>query len=208
MWPGAVSPAAKDGDRNAVTGRHIVAGMEPNLPGRQQLRVVQAYDEVGLGKTCVQSVLEHGLGALLNLFRRLADHDQRSVPSLAVLCHQLGGTNPGRHVRVVPAGVHYRNGCAGGILRRHRAGIRQSGLFRHRQGIHVGAQHYCRSRPILQHGHYACAPDPGGYVIAKAAHALGQFGRSLFFLKGKLRVAMQVDVERLDRRVNSSYLLG
>ena len=85
-----------------------------------------------------QAFLEHELGPMVALLARL-EHEQDATGDLVpALGEQGGSTGEHRRVGVVPAGVH-RIVDPGGEL--------ETGVLRHREGVHVAAQQHRRSRP-------------------------------------------------------------
>ena len=172
--------------------------MIADRPRRHRVVVVQRQREVGTGEAGEEAVVQHGRCARAAFFGRLADHDQRAAPAIAVLGHQPGGAGPRRHVEIVSARVHDRRRLPGGVGRHHRAGERQSRFLRHRQRVELGAHHRGRSRAVLHHGDNARAAHAGRDVEAERLHARRQLGCRLRFLERQLRVAMEIDIQRLD----------
>src|SRR5580704_288914 len=158
--------------------------------------------EVRLRKTRKQSFLDHGCGAADTLFRRLTYIDKGSAPAVFILRQQSGGSDADRHVEIVSASVHHRDLSAAVIMGSDMARVSQAGFLRDGQSVEFGAQHDDRAGAILENTDDARAAKPGRNVISELPQLLGDFGSSLLFVIGKLGISVQVDIERLDLRID------
>jgi hypothetical protein len=159
---------------------------------------VNTNDEVRLGESCEQTIVQHRGGAAAAFFRGLTDQHQRAVPPIAVRRHPGGGARPRRHVQVVSARVHHGNGLSRRVAARCRARERDARLLGDRQGIELGPQHRGWPGAVSQQRDDAGLADAGGHVEAERLEAIGeQCGRSRF-LKTQLRMLVKIPVQRLE----------
>ena len=178
----AMRLAAGDGHRIAVGRGH----QRPRAPGdgaRLHAREdVQAEHRVGLGIS-ERPLLDHRLGAPglagagLEVGRAfLGGLEQEHDLAGQVLLHpreDLGGRHQDRHVRVVAAGVHDRDGLAA-VGAGRLALERQAEIFLHRQRVHVGPQR--NGRPGLaafEDADDAGLGDAGLYLHAELLQMVG-----------------------------------
>ena len=175
--------------------------------GRRECRVVNRKRVVGFREAREEPVLEHGGRALDALLGRLADVDERAVPAVFILDEQGGGAHAGRHVQIVPAGVHHRNFDALIVVGGGVAGVGEFGLFKHGQRIKFGADHHGGSGPVLEHTHYSGITNVGGDFETEFPELVGNLGGRLFLMQREFGSAMQVFVERAHRGVDGADLL-
>ena len=145
-------PDAENLDVHAFRVGHREPFDETYFTSRDTGAAMQADAKVGHPKALVQAGFEHELCAGANFFGRLADHEQGAFPEFFVIGHETGRSKPGRHVHIVPAGVH-GPGFLPVVLDFDLAGIVEVGLFQHGQGIHVGAVQDCRAFPVFQYAY-------------------------------------------------------
>ena len=72
-------------------------------------------------------------------------------------------------MHVVPAGVHHWHFRAVTALPVAGARVRQAGLLKHREPVHVGPQQYGRALPVGEHADDAGAAYRGGDLVAEAS---------------------------------------
>src|SRR5260221_14586113 len=106
------------------------------------------------------------------------------------------------------AGMHHWHFHAAVIMCGDMAGIRETRLLRDGQSIEFGAQHDHGAGAVLENTHYTCTADSGGNVVSELAKLVSDFSRSLLLMIGKLGIAMQVEVERFDLRIDGIDLIG
>jgi len=116
--------------------------------------------DVGLAEPIEQAIVDHGPGALSELLSRLEDQDQRALPCVGVLGESSGGSQQAGDVHIVAAGVHNRHIVAVAIGSTRCAGIRQSGLFFHRQSVHIGTQQRVAPPPFCNTPTTPVPPTP------------------------------------------------
>src|SRR5260370_5322925 len=87
-------------------------------------------------------------------------------------------------------------------------GVRETLFLRDGQGIEFGAQHDHRARAVLENPDHAGAAKSGGDVVSELAKLVGDFGRSLLLMIGKLGIAMQVEIDRFDLGIDGLDLGG
>ena len=215
----AVAADAGNLDVDAVDIRHHIAGTDAKLTSRKRGIVVQTDDMIGLGEAREQAVLDHAERAEADLLRGLSDHDQRALPVGLAGDEIARGSDPDRHVQVVPAGVHHAGlFTAPGRVARLR-GVRQAGLLDERQPVHVGADHERGAGTVLEHCDEAVAADavldlavvllrtrldPGiaearRHLEAKPLHFGGEHSGRALLLEGKLGIGVQMFVELAKR---------
>ena len=102
---------------------------------------------------------------------------------------------------VVATGVHHGHDLARIVLGDDGARIGQTGLLLDRQRIHVRAHQHGRSLSIAKDTDDAVAADVLGDLETESAQASGKLRGSLLLVPGKLRVAMQVQIQRVERRI-------
>ena len=156
-----------------------------------------AEHDSGCGKAGEESVINHGLGAGRRLLRRLEDRHQGPPPRRACLCEHGRCSHQPRHVHVVAAGVHHRHGLAVVVGSRDRAGIRQAGLFPHRQRIHVGAQHDHGPVAVVQQTNDPRLPNSRGHVKTVGAEPIRRQAGRACLLHGQFGMRMHIGVEGL-----------
>ena len=142
-----------------------------------------------------QSVVEHAAGALAALFGRLTDEHDRARPADLVAGQILGHADQVGHVDVVAAGVHHADRRAVLVLHLDLRGVGQAGVLDDRQRIEIGPQHQRRPGAVLEHAHDAVAADAGVHFDAGLFPELGQPGGGFLFLRGQLRLLVQVAVK-------------
>jgi len=157
---------------------------------------VLAKHDVGHGDPLVQAVVDHGPGALARLFGGLEDEQQRAAPGGAGRGQFRRGAEQAGDVHVVAAGVHHRDVGAVGVLRAPGARVRQAGLLKHREPVHVGPQEHHRTGPVGEHADHAGAADAGDDLIAEASQAFRDDARRPVLGERELRMSVQVTVER------------
>jgi hypothetical protein len=81
------------------------------------------------------------------------------------------------------------------IARTSGAGVRQAGLFFHRQRVHVGAQHDDRAVAVAQHTDHAMPTDLARDFGASQPEFRCDPGGGVFFLKRKLRVRVPMAIQ-------------
>ena len=148
---------------------------------------------IGLGESLQEPVGDHGARALHRLLRRLAEHHQRAAPAVPGPRQERGRAGPGRHVRVVAAGVH-RAG--------HRAGVGQAGLFLDRKRIQLGAQQHRRPLAVAEHAHHPRLADAGRHLVSQPAQLVGQAGGGLFLAQRQLGMPVQIEIESVELRID------
>ena len=163
--------------------------------------VVQGDDKVGAGKFREQTCAQHRARADDAFLGGLADHDERAVPLVAQAGEQPGGAGEDGHVQVVAAGVHDGHVVAGKVGDAHFAGVGQAGFLGDGQGVELGADHQRRAAPVFEHAHHAGAAEVFCHREASRAKFGGDAGGSVFLHQRKLRVTVQVLVERIERCV-------
>jgi hypothetical protein len=99
-------------------------------------------------------------------------------------------------VHVVPAGVHHRDLGAIAVLHPPGTRVRQAGLLKHREGVHVGAQQHGRAVPVREHPDHAGAAHRGRDLVAKASQPFRDDARRPVLGERKLRMRVQVAVQR------------
>jgi hypothetical protein len=162
---------------------------------RGQGHDVLAEHDVRHREPRVQAVIDHRLRALADLLRGLEDEQQRPVPgAFAGLRGQVRrGAEQAGDVHVVAAGVHHRDVR---VFRPVGARVRQAGLLKHRQPVHVGAQQHRRPGPVRQHADHAGAAHPGRDLVAEFAQAFRDDPGRPVLGEREFRVGVQVAVER------------
>jgi len=154
--------------------------------------------DVGLRHPVVQTVGDHRLGAAALLLGRLEQDHERARPGVTVGDQAFGRAEQAGDVDVVPAGVHHRHVVALGIGAAGGAGVRQPGLLRHRQPVHVRAQQHRRTGAVLQHADHAGATDAGSDGDAESIKRLGDDARGAMLLEGQFGVRVQVAINRVE----------
>ena len=109
---------------------------------------------------------------------------------------------------IVTAGVHHRHGCAGVSLGRDLAGVLQTRLFFHRQGVHVGAQHHRWPFTVVHDGDDTGLAHAGRDLVPECLQHIRQLSCGLLLVHRQLGMLMQIKVERIDLRVNGGNLIG
>ena len=163
---------------------------------------MQGEREVRAREAREQPVGQHRRRATEGFFGRLANHDECAAPAVAVLGHHPGRAGPGRHVEVVPAGVHHWRGRSVRAGNNDVAGEGESGFLFDWQGIQFGPQHYGRTRAVLHNRDDARSADRRRDVEAKRLRARGQLRRGLCFLECEFGVLVKVDVEAFDIQID------
>ena len=124
---------------------------------------VQGKAEIGLWKSCEQTLPQHRHGARTDFFGRLGNEHQRAAPLVFQANQRPGRSHPARHVNVVAATVGHEcfTSLPGGLV---AARIGKAGLLFHRQRIEFGAHHDGGAIAILvdrnQSGLADAAPSP------------------------------------------------
>ena len=126
------------------------------LPGRD----VEGEREVGPADAVVEPVGDHRGGPRDPLLGGLADQDEPPAPGAAERPHGPGQADETRHVKVVTAGVHDRDGSTAGGRAGGAARVREPGRLLDRERVHVGPDEERRARPLIEDGRDAVAPDP------------------------------------------------
>ena len=153
-------------------------------PGRhRRCRVMEGQHVIGLWKPLVQSVFQHRESAETQLFGRLQDHDQRTLPFVLALSQKLRRADEAGHMRVVSAGMHHAGRHTAGGRGHDCARVRQSGLLDNRQTVHIRAQHDSGPVAVFHDGNNAGLSDALGHFEAEIAHACCQLGGSLVFFE-------------------------
>ena len=200
---GAMPAFAVNRDAHGIRIGVVDAGSDRGHSRRQFVAHVQSHRHIRLGESGEQSVAYHALRAADGFLSGLANQEQRSVPCILAVRHDLGCTQNCRHVQIVPAGVHHRNVATGVVCGAHFAGVGKAGFFFDGERIQFGAQHDGRARSVLEYGHYSGAAHPLGDLISGAAPAGGKLGRSLCFMRRQFGVLMQIEVERVSVRIDA-----
>ncbi len=125
-----------------------------------------------------------------------------------MLDHPFRGAAPRGHVQVVTAGVHDGHRRPGEILRDHRARERNAGLLRHGQRIELGSKHDRRAGTVSQETDNAGAADARRHLVSERLETRGELRGGLHFLKGQLRIAMDVLIEDLQVGVVGVNICG
>jgi hypothetical protein len=113
-----------------------------------------------------------------------------------MLGKNAGQADEVRHVQIVPTGVHHPGPRAVGRGDLHGRGIREAGLFGHRQSIQLGAKHDNGPAAILQDADDPVAADAGRYLEADGLELSGDARCRFHFFKRNFRMAMKMFVER------------
>src|ERR1700722_11456319 len=168
---------------------------------------MERENEVRLGKLGEESGTKHGLCAADGFFGGLADQDDRPAPAILKLRQHARGAEKNRHVQVVAASMHYADFATARTRRSYVAGIRQSGVLNNRKRVHVGSNVHHWPRPIFQDRDDAVRIEAWlsvlaemiGDFVAGFLQVRGDQRRSLFFLRRKLRIFVQMFVRRQQR---------
>ena len=153
---------------------------------------MQGQGVVGLREPLEEAVVEHHAGPGPDLLGRLTDEHQRPAPAVLQAGQRAGRADPAGHVHVVAAGVHDADLVAGLVAGADGAGVGPAGLFRHRQGVQVGADQDGRAGAVFEDGDDAVAADVGRHLKPDLAQFVGQTAGCLAFLGRKLRVGVNV----------------
>ena len=195
MGVSAVTANAVHGDIHHIRIGHHPARDVTDLTRGQSGQGVQREVVIGRAETFEQTVGEHGPGAGAALLGRLHNHHQATAPlALSLLQRQRRGHDHG-HMHVVAAGVHHRYLATVEFRGPHLAGVRQTGLLGHGQGVHIRAQQHARPLAIVQNRHQTVAAQPGGHAKTRLAQRRRQGRGRLFLLERKFGMAMQGFVE-------------
>ncbi len=124
---------------------------------------------VWFAKALVKIVGQHRRRALDHLFSRLADEHQCAVPLALALGHLFRHADQHGHVQIVATGMHHRYRLSIRPRLGHVARELQAGFLRHRQGVHIGADHQPRPGSVLEDRDYAVRLRAVGIF----AHMLG-----------------------------------
>ena len=178
------------------------------MPSLQIGFVVKTEREIGFAKSIIEAGLEHCPRSADRFFRRLPDEHDRSRPLILQSLQRACGPDERRHVRIVAAGVHHVNFSAVVILGCDFARVRKSGVFFDRQCIEVGAHQDGRAGAIFHDAHDAVTFKIGVIVFAEVlrhfasnrAQFLRDQRRRLFFPSGKLGMAVDIFINRQQRR--------
>ena len=93
----------------------------------------------------------------------------------------------------MPAGMHDRHHVAGDrVLLHHLRCVFQTGLFLHRQAIHIRPHHHHGAVTVFQHGDDTGTAHPFGDVKAGVSQLPGHACRSLVLYQRKLRIAVKM----------------
>jgi len=187
-----VAADAVQGDVELVAAGHAASGAHRHGAGGPHREHMGADQQLRLGHPVVEAVVDHGLGALDQLFRRLGDQHQGAGPGVAGLSHHFGDAQQPADVGVVAAGVGDVGFAA--VIERDllAAGVVQAGVLLHRQAVHVAAEHHHRAVAVFQHRRHAGAADAGVHLVAQFFEALAdQFG-GFGLLEAQFRVGVQV----------------
>ncbi len=193
--PKTVIVTASDIDRKA-------AGMIADRPRRHRVVVVQRQRDVRPREAGEQAVVQDRQRPAAPLFGRLGEQHQRPVPRVPVFGHHPRGPAPGRHVDVVAARVHDVRGLPAGVGYDRLARERQPCLLLDRERVELGAQHHGRTVAVLQDGHDARAADARRHVVSQRGGPRRQQPGRARLLERQLGMAVQVDVQGFDVRVD------
>mmetsp|Transcript_6684 Transcript_6684/g.27966 ORF Transcript_6684/g.27966 Transcript_6684/m.27966 type:complete len:537 (-) Transcript_6684:250-1860(-) len=195
-----VAAAPLEGDLEGVGRRHRRARPVLHASVRGLARGVDGQGHFGLGETGEQAVRDHRVGALQDLFRRLGDEHQPAAPAVLQRDHGARRAHPGGHVHIVAAAVGDEALAAVG----HGLGaarIGQAGLFFHGQRVEFGTNHNGGAGAVLEDRDQPGLADALGHREAQRAHLGRELGGRAHLLEGDLGVAVDVLVERLQRRI-------
>src|SRR3982074_2374723 len=98
--------------------------------------------------------------------------------------------------------MSYGNIVSGIVLRVNLAGIYESGFLLHRKRIQLSAQHDRVARPVAEDCNDAGAAHPLSDLVSEGAQLGRQLRRRSDLMARKLRVLMQLNVERVSCRVH------
>ena len=122
---------------------------------------------------------------------------QRSLPRAS----KVAAPTQRRHVDVVSAGVHDRHRRAALVLRGDLAGVAKPGLLLDRKPVELRAQQHRRTAAIAEHTDHAGPAHLLGDLEAERAQLRRHLRGGLLLLQRQLRVAVQLLIERVQRRV-------
>ena len=172
LGPRPVPAFAINSNANGIGSGLRKSWRNAHLTNGDAVFIMHRHADVRLGKFLEQSVIDHLLRTGDDLFRRLPNQHQRSVPSVFTFRHDGGRAVERSHVHVVPASVHHADIAAAIIFGFDFARVGQAGLFGDRQRVKFGAQHHRRTCPVLHDGHHAGSPHVFRHFVSQAAKLL------------------------------------
>ena len=152
------------------------------------------------GKAGEQPAVDHGLSACARFLRRLEHRHQCPLPRIPRLRQKSRGANQPRHVQVMTAGMHDRNGLARTVECGLCAGVRQPGLFSNRQSIHVRTEHDGWPVAIAQQPYHPSLANAVGHLVSRATQPVRGDSCRARLLHGELGVRVDVRVDPLKFR--------
>ena len=95
-------------------------------------------------------------------------------------------------MNVVAAGMHHAHLVAVPVDGGRCRGVRKTGLFDHRQAVHVGPHHHQRPISVLKHGDHAGAADVLRHLEADGAQFFGHARGGLVLHQRQLGIAVKM----------------
>jgi len=162
---------------------------------------MQRHDVIGMREPGKKSVVQHRRRAGADFLGGLTDQDKGAGPPVLQRGEHPCRADEAGDMHVVGARMHGRRILAGEILHGRGAGVGQTGLLRHRQGVHVAPDHDRGPGSVLQDRHHAGVADLFGDRITQNPQLLGQQGGGAGLHEGELGVGVQVLVDGVERRI-------
>ena len=196
MRIGAVPPHALHVDVDTIHIGQGVTGSITDRAGRGRCcGVMECQRIIRFRKARVQAVLDHRERAKSDLFGRLQDHDESTLPLVFMLHQKLRSADKTRHVRVMPTRMHDPCGHSTCRSSSYFGSKRQTRLFDHGKTIHICAQEDCRAFAVLHYRYDTRFPNVLGNLETQCAHTLGQLGRCFMLFETQFRVGVKIPVK-------------